>query len=76
MPRRIPDQFEKYCANCKKFYWSSFVIPETCESCNSVLKIVLICKTCKQKYMVTEVNIRDKCQTCQMPLKLNYYGFL
>ncbi len=74
MPLRIPNQFEKYCENCQKYFWSSFVIPETCSECNSILKIVVICKTCKQKYTVEEVNIRDKCKTCNMPLKLNYFN--
>ncbi len=74
MPRTIPNQFEKYCENCKTYSWSSFVIPETCSKCNSPLKIVVICKTCKQKYTVTVVDYRAKCQTCNTPLRLNYYA--
>lgn len=72
MPVRIPNQFEKYCETCKVYNWSSFVIPENCPQCNSVLKIVVMCKTCKQKYTTDKVDLKARCKTCQTPLRLNY----
>ncbi|TFG05744.1 MAG: hypothetical protein EU536_00790 [Promethearchaeota archaeon] len=65
-------QFEKYCEQCKKYFSSQRMGLEQCQFCQSILKIVLICKTCQRRYTVYKVEPGKKCLTCNMPLKVKY----
>ena len=65
-------QFEKYCPKCKKYFISNRMETEECTFCGARLKIILICKTCKRRYSVYEVEPDAKCTICQVPLRLKH----